>query len=53
MEMTSQHLFPSRGASIFGQDLVLTMQSSSTSQRALMSRFRLRQTCQFMCENYS
>jgi len=42
MEMTSQHLFPSRGASIFGQDLVLTMQSSSTSQRASMSRFRLR-----------
>jgi len=30
MEITSQHLFPSRGASIFGQDLVLTMQEVST-----------------------
>jgi len=30
MEITSQHLFPSRGASIFGRDLVLTMQEVST-----------------------
>jgi len=30
MEITAQHLFPSRGASTFGQDLVLTIQESST-----------------------
>jgi len=30
VEITSQHLFPSRGAYIFVQDLVMTMQESST-----------------------
>jgi len=30
MEINNVMLFPSRGVSIFGQDLVLTMQESST-----------------------
>jgi len=35
MEITSQHLFPSRGASMFGQDFELTMQDSRTLQSLL------------------
>jgi len=58
MEINVVILFPSRGASIFDQDLVLAMHKSSTLSSLVQhipktfNEFKVwTKKCQFMCEN--
>jgi len=55
MEITSQHVFPSRGASIFGQELVSRAQPSvNPPAQNTFREFKVWTfTLEVMCENYS